>query len=671
MKYTYAFNASYASPCDKVTAYMATPKKEKGFDVAKLQAMVTPLTVRVEKVKGNGRHPVEIPGKDGAPPGAGLDIEDILKLETFIGTEWTGGGSYEASVTDANGNTMLWAFQLDPRTYPERAIPGGPQTPPAQMPQAYPGGFGVNPLPLPGLTPPPVAAPAYRPITGNGNGGTSWPPASGAGYLQTPVAQPAPGPWTFGPVPAITPLPSSDAERARSVEGQLRAMELQLKEREYQSALDRQAAQNDKSITEMREELRRMSEASKKPDESPELKLLRDELDRQKQAAMEAKFQSLQEAILKLAEAPKRDSGADEIRALKEEMARRDAERERQLQAERQERDRQLQAERAERERERAEARHKEEMLAIQQQIRDLASANKGPDPVIEFMKENTRLQLEAARESARTQNEQFQRLSGMMMNPIEVMRLVNDQNKGSDTVMMNMTNAFGGVLNVYRQAMETIAQVTQPASNTTTELVQQVLGQAGEVANQYFDTKKTEAVAASKIRTAEAKVREAAIGAQAYAQAPSAPAPVQPVAEPVAHEPVTTSTGPTAPAAVVGSNLDDETIIRRTPEQEAVFFGDPRIVAAIDNLRKGAIEGKLQPAEAAVAILQGVAAVSGAKITSPAFELFNDGKFLECVTGLLPDMPRVYRDKVVESLLAEIEKMEADADIDDDSDDE
>ena len=50
---------------------MATPpKKDTGFDPAKLQAMVEPLSVRVDKIKGqNQKMPIELPPKGGSAPG--------------------------------------------------------------------------------------------------------------------------------------------------------------------------------------------------------------------------------------------------------------------------------------------------------------------------------------------------------------------------------------------------------------------------------------------------------------------------------------------------------------------------------------------------------------------------------------------------------------------------
>jgi len=108
---------------------MAAPKeKEQRFDQAKLTNMHEPLTVRVEKIRGNVRQPIELPAKGSeqqgfSPPGTNWMRDEVLGLENFILTKWAGGGYYEFTVTDAKGDVMRWVGVWDPRLYPEKVPP--------------------------------------------------------------------------------------------------------------------------------------------------------------------------------------------------------------------------------------------------------------------------------------------------------------------------------------------------------------------------------------------------------------------------------------------------------------------------------------------------------------------------------------------------------------------
>jgi len=108
---------------------MAAPKeKEQRFDQGKLQGMHEPLTVRVEKMRGNVRQPIELPPKGNEqtgfqPPGTNWTRDEVLGLENFILTKWSGGGYYEFTVTDAKGDRMSWQGVWDPRIYAEKLPP--------------------------------------------------------------------------------------------------------------------------------------------------------------------------------------------------------------------------------------------------------------------------------------------------------------------------------------------------------------------------------------------------------------------------------------------------------------------------------------------------------------------------------------------------------------------
>src|SRR3990172_12838481 len=102
---------------------MAPQDKILQFDQSKLQGMHEPLTVRIEKLKGSVKQPIELPAKDGAPPGTNWTRDEVLSLENWLLTKWSGGGYYRASGTDAKGSEMIWEWVFDPRMYPERVPP--------------------------------------------------------------------------------------------------------------------------------------------------------------------------------------------------------------------------------------------------------------------------------------------------------------------------------------------------------------------------------------------------------------------------------------------------------------------------------------------------------------------------------------------------------------------
>lgn len=179
----------------------AQKEKEQRFDQVKLQSMHEPLTVRVEKMRGNVRQPIELPPKGSeqtgfSPPGTGWTRDEVLQLENFILTKWSGGGYYEFTVTDAKGERMTWQGVWDPRMYPEK-IP--PNTAEAAM-------YGANvPAAAPPIAGPQNVPPGVQPLGLQPQ--TGWPPTGTAlGYNNPPHT----GPVMPAPVapnaPAMTPL---------------------------------------------------------------------------------------------------------------------------------------------------------------------------------------------------------------------------------------------------------------------------------------------------------------------------------------------------------------------------------------------------------------------------------------------------------------------------------
>jgi hypothetical protein len=165
------------------------PKADPQLDTAKLQTLTEPLTVTANKMKGNLRMSVALPGMSGdgppeqmmddtLPPGTGWSRNQVLALSQFVLTRWTGGGAYEFTVTDSTGTKISWSCLFDPRTFPERVAPNSVEA--AVFPQPQ-GPAMSNPN-----APNPPVGPAASPLGGNANWGQNY---NGANF-NSPVALP-------------------------------------------------------------------------------------------------------------------------------------------------------------------------------------------------------------------------------------------------------------------------------------------------------------------------------------------------------------------------------------------------------------------------------------------------------------------------------------------------
>ena len=181
------------------------PKTPELFDQAKLESMIEPFTVRVERQKGQSRSPIPMPAPmDGeGAPGTGFSREDIMGIERWLIADWCGGGILRVTVTDSDSpkpSVMSWMFTSE---LPERVPPplqaatqaaienaqavrqqaANPQQRApymASFPNGLPTGNQMTPYPAPGYAPAP--APGWQHVQ----------PTAPPGYYQqpAPVQQP-------------------------------------------------------------------------------------------------------------------------------------------------------------------------------------------------------------------------------------------------------------------------------------------------------------------------------------------------------------------------------------------------------------------------------------------------------------------------------------------------
>jgi hypothetical protein len=551
---------------------MAT-KPEKRFDSAKLQSMIEPLSVRIERIKGNVKQPITLPiREDGATPGTNLTRDDILRLEDFLLNQWSGGGFYEAEVVDAQGTKMSWLFGWSPALYPERIPPTAEGAAVMQAPQGTP-----------------------LPPFGGGSSGWSTQQPQQQGYPQQVYPQQfAPQGW--GP-PQPHPQQHHDNDRIRALEEQLRRSELAQKEAEFRATTERQQQQHAADMAAMREEMRRFAEA----------------------------------------QSSKRPSEDDAIRQMKDEMAR----------------------ERERHERERADDRHRQEMAAIQTQFAQMqqqflaAQQNKGPDPMLEYMRENSRQQSETAKEIARAQQASADKMASYMLRPTELASLIKEQSSGTDQFIHSMMNSMTGAMDLYKRAAEQAVQMSGggPASPAA-EIIQNGVEGAKEVLKQWVSARRDQAVSESRSRAVQAQAQAQVLTAQAQAhgvaqgaahQAQLAGPQQQPAGIPPGAKPV--GWAPPPVAQQTNGNVTTGKIPVRSPSEEQMLGP---AYESVQRLRKGVAEGILDAEKAANAILQGIAHAENAQVQIPAFLLFAEGQYADFMDVLLPKAPQKFRDDCV-----------------------
>jgi hypothetical protein len=613
------------------------PKKEKKLDVATLQKMHEPLTVRVQRVKSNLKTTIALPGKEGpeAPPGTGWTRDDVLGLESYV-QNLAGGGFYVGEVTDASGTSMTWEFGWDPRTIPER-IPPGDQAHAAMPP----------PAPVPGQ-PPMVPQDPLRAAAALGGGSLGWlPPVQPYPYQQQQgQPQQSAMPWWYHQMPAgfapQAPTPATPWQgAAQGADERVRFLENQLREQQFAATMKDQQSEVAQAINVMREEMRQLA-AVKAPGEDAEARRLREENMRlqQEQARKDAEMR-MQSQIDRLAQMMEKviDGGGS---------------------------NKELERLQAQMERDRQDARHREEMRALKESK---------PDALIEFFRANSQQQAETAREIARSHRETANQIAQTTINPMQMADLMQRQSGGMDNMMKSVIGSFGGAFETYRMMMESLVQIQGGGQSPGMTMLQEGIGRATEIANQYLAFQRDKSVHESQAKAAAAKAQAKSadamrvqaetisrgvhtgpgqhVGDPALAGATSDE--VQPGDE-AAESSGNGQSGEAVPAEVIDINEG-----RRPTEQD--MFG--AAFESVQHLRQGVAENKMDPMQAASAIVQGIAVCEQQNLVIPAFTLFAEGRFADLMDALLPEAPQQFRDECVQILVAEF--MQGDDDEGDD----
>lgn len=601
---------------------MAPPKVEKGFSPSKLQQMVEPLTVRVEKVVGGLGSAVELPPTSGGnTDGTGWTKEDVLKLEAHI-DQHHGPGVYEGKIADANNTTMQWSFGKRP---------GPAYQPPIIQPQF--GGVAPQATPI-GAQGGNVlwAAPAVPSVQHGWPQGQQQPVWNGTQWVSPPpVFQQPPAPWQWQQPPQQVWPPASGAPSAgesalAQMQAQLEAERRARLESEAKAERERAEARHAAEIAAVREELAKMREAAQAraaappppPAEDPRVKAL-EEQNRQNAARQ------------------------DRLEA--------DARMEKMLASLQQQ--------------------NQAQMQAMQQQLAALAQNNNQSAliPLMSLIQTVTAQSTEAAKEMARSVTAAQDKTIGFLQ---------ANQNQ-SASVLQNMNGAFDTYNKVMHSAFEMVQNAQGGPSSVGDKILDglQFLGAQGKgIADKFFAAREKKVQADLKAKEIDANVeiakRQMEVQAQVYVAqggAPQQQAQQQPQGAQVAgqapqqqaQQPQGATLGQSAPVQQVAASETPAAppVLRAVPssadKRDKEMFVYDQLIDQVGRLRLG-VRGapgkpKLSPEEAAIAVMQALVKIKQLGLDIPVMKLYEEGDFYELFAVILPSTTASFHEEAATAL--------------------
>jgi len=634
------------------------------FDDAKLAAMVDPLTVRVEKIKGTTRTPIPLPeGENGETPGTEWTKDSVRGLENFLVTQWSGGGLYEITVTDSSTPaplTMKWSPFWNVGDYPELVPPplaaaraATPQpAPPMQMaapqPLATPRPMAAFPNGLPMFQQPvPYAAPQSYPQ-----------PYQGYAYAMPPPPQVGTPGWGMWAQEAekrresddLRQLREENARVAREALAAKHAAELERERQANEARFSQQAAQ----VTELRNMIAQLATAiqngnNNKP--NAELELLKETNRRLAEQAENEKRER---------EAERRERETrDALKAVQDANARQFELMQRTIET-------------------------------MQARLTEAANGSKS-DPLITMLQEQARQHSDAIKEIARSQSMNLERIQAFMMNPRDMFMMAKESQSSVEQTTERISKLFGSVIDVQQKVTENLLQM-QPGGSGALDVVRDGLTSVKELAERYVGSKATNEriamQAQAQIAQAQAQAYAAAHGAQqaqVQAQQPqvAAPAPAGLAGNAAAMKPdkkpkkpvvVTATAGPAGETKVAQTSSAKA---KRLGKTDTEWFGP--LISNVEELREGVsryleslaldpprVNAKgepdgVSPEQAAFAVAQAVQTVMQHNLMIPVMRdlLFQD-RFADFFDVLLPDAPQTYRDDTTQAFVELAKKLGA-----------
>lgn len=625
---------------------MASPRPihagPKTFDDAKLQNMVEPLTVRIIRLSHGKGMPIPMWASDsGLEDGAGFTKDEIRGLDTYLVTQWAGGGLYEISVTDSSENpiTMRWQPWWDLNAYPELVPPPlqgarSPDAAPAQPAPAQPMGSRMPPF----IQPQPF---------------TAW--SQPSGYPMPPPPQV--GTQQYDNWTREAERRERDAEvkrlreeadrRDREAAERERKAGLEAAEARHKAEIERERMANNERFarlesmfTSLTTNLKEANATPKGP--SPEL------------LAMQTQVAALTEAARKAddrADAARREQEADRRETLLRDQMRQQAD----------EAKRQFEATQRQ-----IETMQQQFQTTISNLTTQMANASNKSDPMLQFMQENARTHAEALKEVARENRAAIERMQAFMMNPAELIRLAREGQDGIEKAMDRATRFTDNIVGMQQKVLENALSM-QPQNNGVIDAVTQGMTNVKEFLERFVSGKSKEAIAAAQSQVEVARAQAHAVEVHARASNPAAFMPPPGLAGPSEVQHVQEFTPPPPPADSV-KPARVERLWGRTDEE---WFGPA--LSEVMELRAGVIEflvavaelnrnGKApdsiekipgtHPADAARGISMGMTIAQQRGIVVPAMiELLMAGNVNEFIAVLLPDATQEYRAELLKAL--------------------
>lgn len=548
---------------------MAPNKQPRRFDPALFDVMSEPFSVRVERRHNGSNGPIPLPPADGEDAGGiGYDRDRVLNLEQWLVTDWSGGGTYFFTLSDASDppKRMEWVSTFDPRTYPVRVPPdprtangtvGPPLPPPAaavappapvqapapapapQPPSSpsvnhmstqtpWPTTFQYQPGPAPAAAPAPVAVqqPQFQqqPQQPQGQSVSFYPPYGGGTMMSTRMAA-ANDPGT-GDRARMDQLEAAN----RDLQARLAAEETARREAQHKAEMERQAAVNRAELERIqRESDRKLDElkASLAPKTDPVadarlakletvLEKIVDKITAPKVEAdprVEQRFSQMERLLEKLADKvmappppppPAPTGPSPEMVALQTQVAAM-LEQNRLLQQ-------RLDREAASAEQDRRDHAHAEALRTIADTNRQQIDAleRRLSEMATGAKNDQQTPLLRLFEDMQRQHTDTIRELRGLTMTPQQIVALMADRGQGIDEVRATMTKAMTDIFGMQRMAVQTVLESQPSGGPSTGQMIQEGIGQAADLVKKYFTTKTQQEVVTQQTQQAliEAEVR-------------------------------------------------------------------------------------------------------------------------------------------------------------------
>ncbi len=625
---------------------MANPPKltlmpPKQFDDAKLESLTEPFNVRVEKLRGSQRMPIPLPESEeapGQPGGTGYDRNSVRTLEQYLVTEWSGGGAYAITITDATGQSMTWNSTFDTNIYPEiippplRTAATNPKTQAPRIPPmapAFPNGF-------PQQQPYMQAQPQY-------------------GY------QPQPYGYMMPPMPPAPPIgtPQFGLWREEAKDRQENAELARL--REDKARAERAAADAQHAREMERTRVETESRFAKQDQALEALRTMVGQLTSSITAANAATAntskpnEALEAMRLQLAESQRR---SDEERHARE-TDRRERETKDMLAQMAANTQRQIET--------------MQRQMEVQSAALAAANANRA-DPMIEMLKEQSRQSAESIKEVARTMSVAMERAQANQLKPSEILQIAKESSSSADAITDKLTHTFGRVIDMQQKVTENALSM-QPQGSPVVDLIREGAGNLKEMGERYFGgmelkqkleaEKVSQQIEAQRDIVIEQTRQQAGLaGMQHHAQQQQHQQEQHVVDQ--GGNVIAFPPPPSARKKKTKKIEETKPQIKRLGKTDREWFGPLEddivklragVTTWLDSLERGEVpppppEG-IDPNIAAQALAQGAALVIQQQINLPIMtELLFPQRFGDFLDVVLPDAPEAFRTDVISALV-------------------